>query len=302
MARRGPLGLGRSDLPLGTDADGRFLPWLLAFAVFLAVLALAGLLALNAVAARWEHGVTDTLTVQLMPPPSGDARVEEENHLAVLEALRKTPEVATARPVPTREVLRLLEPWLGDTSAAAGLPLPRLIEVRLLAGAELDVKALEDRLRRLAGAPLTVDDHGVWLAKVVRLIRLAQGLAGLVLLLIAATTVGTVVFTTRTGLAIHHEVIEVLHLIGARDAYVARQFGAHALALGLRGGLGGLALAVPTLVAMGYLAGSLDSGVLPQVSFGPFEWAMLCLPPLAVAALATATARLTVLRVLERML
>jgi len=295
------MALGRSDLPLDSDADGRFLPWLLAFAVFLAVLALAGLLALNALAERWQSGVTDTLTVQIMPAKSGTSRDAEEDHLALLKALRETPEIATAEPVKESEVLRLLEPWLGDLTAAAGLPLPRLIEVEVLAGADLDTAALQERLRRLV-AGVTVDDHGVWLAKVVRLIRMAQGLALLVLLLIALTTVGTVIFTTRTGLAIHQEVIEVLHLIGARDSYVARQFGAHALGFGLRGGFGGLALALPTLLAIGYLAGALDTGVLPEVSFGLFDWIALCLPPLAVAALATVTARLTVLRVLERML
>ena len=34
------------------------------------------------------------------------------------------------------------------------------------------------------------------------------------------------IFTTRAGLAVHHNVIEILHIIGARDGYIARQFAA----------------------------------------------------------------------------
>ena len=57
----------RSDLPLDKDALSRFLPWLIAFMVFLAILAMAGMLVLNATASRWDQGIRGTLTVQVMP-------------------------------------------------------------------------------------------------------------------------------------------------------------------------------------------------------------------------------------------
>ena len=46
----------RSDLPLDHDAHSRFLPWLIAFMVFLANLAMVGMLMLNTVAERWDQG------------------------------------------------------------------------------------------------------------------------------------------------------------------------------------------------------------------------------------------------------
>ncbi|MCI0451490.1 MAG: alcohol dehydrogenase catalytic domain-containing protein, partial [Candidatus Latescibacteria bacterium] len=42
------------------------------------------------------------------------------------------------------------------------------------------------------------------------------GIIGLAAILI-------VIFVTRTGLAIHRRVIEIVHLVGARDSYIARQ-------------------------------------------------------------------------------
>ena len=289
----------RSDLPLDHDALGRFLPWLIAFMVYLAALALAGMLLLNTMAARWDRGMGDTLTVQIAPAdtPEQDAlRVR-----ATLGILRSIPGVAQAQLIDEGRLMDLLEPWLGPGGATKDLPLPRLIDVELKPGAQVDAAALATRLA--AAVPGTaVDDHGVWLERLIRLIRTVEALATAVLLLIGLATAGTVVFTTRTGLSIHHEAIEVLHLIGAQDTYVARQFAGRALAMGLRGGIIGLVFAVPTLLGIGYLAARMQAGILPDVSLGPQHWAALAGLPLVVAAIAMVTARLTVMRTLARML
>ena len=61
----------RSDLLLDKDSLNRFLPWLIAFMVFLVILAMAGMLVLNATAARWDKGISGTLTVQITTSGSG---------------------------------------------------------------------------------------------------------------------------------------------------------------------------------------------------------------------------------------
>ena len=61
--------------------------------------------------------------------------------------------------------------------------------------------------------------------------------------LIAGAAAATVMVATRASLAVHRETIELLHLIGAQDGFVARAFARRALGMGLRGGLIGLGLA-----------------------------------------------------------
>jgi cell division transport system permease protein len=298
----------RSDLPLDSDPLSRFLPWLIAFMVYLAVLALAGALVLNAVIVRWDRGVTGTLTVQIAPlerPPSvaaADARADEERRQkAVLELLSSVPEVARAEALDDLRLMALLEPWLGTTEVIDDLPLPRLIDVELKPGTNLDVAALAARLAK-AVPGTAIDDHKIWLERLVRLIRTVEVVASVVLVFIGLATVGTVVFATRTGLAIHQEAIEVLHLIGAQDSYVAQQFASRALVLGLRGGIIGLVLAVPTLFAISYLAAHLEAGLLPDIDMGMAHWSALAGMPVAAALIAMVTARMTVLRTLARML
>ena len=67
-------------------------------------------------------------------------------------------------------------------------------------------------------------------------------LATLFIILIVATTL-SVSFATRGAVATNRAVVEVLHLIGARDSYIAGTFQRHFLAVGLKGGLIGGATA-----------------------------------------------------------
>ena len=241
----------RSDLPLHGDALSRYLPWLIAFMVYLAMMALAGVLLLERLAERWEEGVSATLTVQIPPTESGE---EDARRVAsALDVLTGLPEVAHAETISEGQLAALLEPWLGASNAIEDLPLPQLIDVRLKPGAGLDSQRLSRQLEVVAPGAV-VDDHSVWLERLVRLIHSVEVLATAILLLICLATVATVVFTTRTGLAIHREEIEVLHFIGAQSGYIARQFASRALTLGLRGGLIGLVLAAPTLVGIGFLS------------------------------------------------
>lgn len=288
----------RSDLPLDNDSHSRFLPWLVAFMVFLAVLAMAAVLILGATAKRWDTGVSGTLTVQLAPEDN-PAR-DDENLKQVLTVLAGTAGIQRYEALGKDRLLKMLEPWIGAGAEAGDLPLPRLVDVQLAPGADLDARELQRRLRaRVPGA--SVDDHRIWLERLLRLIRTVELVAAVILGFIALATIGTVIFTTRTGLAVHREAIEVLHLIGARDSYIAGQFAGRALVLGLQGGLIGLALGVPALAAIGYLATALGTAVLPELAIGVFHWVAVLLLPLVVAGLAMATARLTVLRTLAAM-
>jgi cell division transport system permease protein len=132
-------------------------------------------------------------------------------------------------------------------------------------------------------------------------VRSVELLATIVVALVCLAAMLTVIFVTRTGLAVHRRVIEIVHLIGARDAYVAGQFQAHALRLGLIGGVAGAALAALTLIGLQRLFAGLGTPLLAGFGLSAAHWAALALLPLAAALVAMVTARVTVLRSLARM-
>lgn len=286
------------DLPLAGDASARFLPWVAGAMVFLAALALAGALLAQTVASRWQRDLAGTLTVEIPPRPGVDAARREQAALALLKG---TVGVADAAAVPRQRLERLVEPWLGSGAHLAELPLPALIEVRLDEGARLDLAVLAERLA-LSVPGVKLDDHALWLAGVGSVVRAVEAVAALVVVLIVLLSIAAVAFAVRTGLAIHGDVVEVLHLIGARDAYIARQFAGHAFRSTLKGGLIGLAAAVSLIAVLAEGRGVIGPLPLPEVRLAGASWAAIASVPIAAALVALFAALVTVHRRLRRLL
>jgi len=293
-----------SDLPLKGDATSRFLPWLIAPMVFLCAVALAGVFILNTLIGRWDRDVSGTLTVEIAAAPGDAAQSTAATLQRVQQAealLAATPGISQARALSQEQLAALLAPWLGNTDLLKELPLPALIDVTIKPEARPDLAELSQRLTKaVPGASL--DDHRAWLSRLIGISRSIQGLAVAIVLLIGGVTSAVVIYATRTGMAVHQEVIEVLHLVGATDDYVARQFADRAFTLGLRGGLFGLALTIPMTAILAYTTRQMEGGFLADLSLPFLGWLAVLLLPLAAALLAMLTARLTVHASLTRML
>jgi len=291
----------RLDIPLNRDGSVRFLPWIIALMVYLAGLALAGTLVLQTALAHWNQSLNGTLTVEVPPPDSG----RPDPLPGVLALLRGTPGVVSAEALSRAATAKLIEPWLGTALTPDELALPRLIDLRIDTAAPPDLAALRQRLAA-ASPEASLDDHRLWLDRLSQLVLSIEATALAIVALIGGAAVLTVVFTTRAGLAVHHAVVEVLHLIGARDGYIAAQFQRQALELGLRGGLVGLLLTVATLIGIGHAGAATalfgeDVRLLPSLQLAGWQWPLLAVLPFAAAFIAMLTARFTVMRALKRM-
>lgn len=292
----------RYDLPLQADGSTRFLPWFIGLMVYLATLALAFSLLLTAALDRWDAGLRGSLTVQVPVPVAGSALPEQAVD-RILDRLRGTSGVVRATAMAPAAEASLLRPWLGALGDGDDLPLPILIDVRTDAAFTIDTAAVQQALAAIVPGTI-IATHDRWLGRLFRTTRLIALSADLAVSLIGVGAVLTIIFTTRTGLLIHHEVIELLHLVGARDAYIAQQFQSHAFRQAVRGGIYGTILALVTLaaIALGASFGSNDIGVTsPGIGISLAGWLALPLLPFAAGAVALITARITVLRVLGRM-
>jgi cell division transport system permease protein len=290
----------RRDLPLERDASARYLPWLIAIMVYLAALGLVGALFMNKVVARWSAGLEGAATVQIPPqdPAGGGSRAQRLDR--AIEILLATRGVTDARVLEPDELAELIEPWLGAGAEYGDLPLPDLIAVTFDPAVAPDFDRLAEAL---AGAVpgAVVDDHQRWLARLTDMARSIELVAGSVVALVGLAAVTTVIFATRMGLSLHAPIIELLHLIGAQDSYVAAQFQSHALRLTLRGGVLGVLLAAITVALLQRIAGGLQDLPVASLALGVVDWGLLLLLPLIVAGIAMATARVTVLRTLGRL-
>ncbi|WP_339830022.1 FtsX-like permease family protein [uncultured Parvibaculum sp.] len=287
----------RSVMP-AAGATGISLVLVIAAMCFLASLALGAALSVDRVASDWTSDLSGALTVQIKPSPD---TAPEEQVDAVMLLLDRTPGILSARALSRADTEALLEPWLGTGNVTPDLPLPRLIDIRVDAAAPPDLEALSRNIA--AAAPgATLDTHHQWRAELRRAARAATFLAYGILVAVAATTIAIVTFATRAGLSANREVVEVLHLIGARDRFIAAEVQRHFLHLGFRGGLIGLALSVATFLLLNVTNGGNGLFMVPISGLRPEHYPVLAAVPFAAAAVAVLTARITVMRSLERML
>jgi cell division transport system permease protein len=274
-----------------------------AIMTFLAAVTSGGVAMVIGSATEWQSEVAREMTIQVRPSPGHDIEAE----LGKAQALaRAAPGVLDVRTYSKEESERLLEPWLGPGLSLDDLPVPRMIAIRVARGAAVDTAALRQALARdVVGASL--DDHRGWIDRMRRMANTAivggLGIFGLVL----AATILSVAFATRGAMASNRPIVEVLHLVGAQDAYIASQFQRHFLTLGLKGGaLGGgaailfLALAGPVNDLFVGTAGEAEAvALLGGFSVGWAGYVVVIAEVMLIAAITALTSRQVVIHTLR---
>jgi cell division transport system permease protein len=282
---------------------GRALVAVIAIMTFLASLTTGAVVLVRAAASEWQADVAREVTVQVRPVNGRDLDADVNASVGIIRGMAG---IAEVRPYSAAESARLLEPWLGQGLSLDDLPLPRLIVVRLSAGAAPDFARLR---RALADAvpSASLDDHRGWVDRMQTMAGTAvfSGLA--ILLLMVAATVLSIAFATRGAMAANRPIIEVLHFIGAHNSFIAGHFQRHFLVLGFQGGMiGGGAAILIFLAAQGLSAWFGGTAAEDQLSalFGQFSlglqgYLVLAGQVLLIAAVTAVTSRLTVNRTLE---
>ncbi len=266
-----PAGLKRGQPLIPVDsAASRALVAVIAILTFLAALAGGAAHLVARASTDWRAAVSNEMTIQIRP----DARRDVEDDLRRAAALfRSAQGVEAVRIVPRAESDRLLEPWLGSGLQLADLPVPRLVVVTIGRSSRPDVDALRQSLRREAPTA-SLDDHGLWLGRLSTMANtlILAGVAVVMLVTLAAAL--AVAFATRGAMAGSQEAVEVLHLVGADDSFIAREFQGRFFKLGLEGGAVGGAMALAVTTVLGWISLSWTSGPGAdqlKALFGSFE-------------------------------
>lgn len=297
------MALQYSDLPIRDDPSRRFVPWIIAFMVYLATIALVAAILLNSLLNRMDNGFGDHLTVELSVPANVSAGEQEAAVQAIYHALSSSEAVDEVHLVEPGEITALLEPWLGGDVGARlsrhDLVLPKLFDISVKPGYTISASDLEYKLQRFV-AGVHVEDHKKWHVGIAHLARSFEIIGFFIVGLVIFAAISTIAFTTQAGMIIHRDVIQVLHLVGARDRYIALQFQNYAASLGIRGSLLSLGASLATFGLFSWVAHEVDLAVIPTLLAQPWVWAVMVLVPLMVTAFMMVAARLTVILMLNR--
>lgn len=276
------------------------MPWVIAIMIALTVIAAAAGLALRNAAATARTELSGGVTVQIVEPAP-----EARNRQAAAAAtrLRGIAGVSGVRLVPAEELDALISPWLGPEAADAdAVPVPALIDARITGAITAErLAALRRDLRQVAPGA-RVDAQSSWLAPVFGAINSLQWLAVALIALLGAATAAAVLLAARSALGSNRDTIEIVHMLGGSDAQIARIF---QRSIGLDaavGGATGLALGTAAVLLLSRQLAGLGAGLATGGSLGWADWLVLALVPIGGVLVAMATARLTVIRALRKML
>ena len=286
MAKETPL------LPL-EDAREMALFFVVGALCFLAALATLSAKSTYGAARSWTAEVEGELTVSL---PDADRHGAE----AARKLIESTDGIREARLLSKAEIDALLEPNFGSRGLPESLPLPQLIAVTAEPDVEFIGPTLERRLTE-AGFVNAVDEHADWAGDVRRMLAIARLVALTAVALLASTAVAVIAFATHAALLARRDIVDVLHLAGARDRYIAGLFERRFWLLGIRAGAVGALLALGAAAAMIFAVHSSGArtGLLPELSLDFLDLIILIITPLIAGLAARLAARVTVIRSLK---
>lgn len=276
-----------------TAASGRPLFAVIAVMCYLASLALGVTLTVRQVASEYSKDLSGAITIQIKPSDTADPQQQMARAMAVLQSF---PGLYDITPLSASKAAELVESYIGKGNLPASLRLPQMIDVRVDKTRQPDLAALESQLAsEVPGA--SVNDHKAWKSRLLTFSSSLQFMALATLTLIIGATVAIVIFATRAAMAANKDVVEVLHMIGAEDKFIASEFQGHFLRLGMWSGLTGAGGGALTLILLTALGSSDVQYFIPNIAMPWTSVAALIAVPLTSALAAMYTARRTALAV-----
>lgn len=284
---------------------GRALVVVIAIMTFLACLTAGAALLVSRASEDWRSDVVRDVTIQVKPRAAGDIETAVAKAAAVAS---RTKGVAAVRPYSKADSERLLEPWLGDGLDLSLLPIPRIVVVSMADPSAENLARLRAALARDV-PEASLDDHRIWAARLSVMSNAIVALAAALFALMIVALSMAIGFATRGAMAGSKEIVEILHFVGATDAFIAKEFQAHFRRLGFRGAFVGVAIAFAFFLAASALSAwwaNSPGGEEIAAMFGAFSldgrgYVALAAVGLAVSLLTGYLSRSIVLKDLQKL-
>ncbi len=292
------------DLPLHKKSGTGFILWVLALMSFLCAMTLAGSFFLSNITKNWEQGLKGQLTIeikaQLKEQGSDiipDSRRQEKLERDVLSMINTHYDNLNATLISKADVLDMLDPWLGfiadDRELQEEFPIPSLIAITVTDLTQpINHAQIEKDLSKIS-SDIFLDTHEQWLTDIVHLTTKLRNLGFLLALIIAITTITAVAGASRSRLTMHFNEIELLHLMGARDTYIANQFSRHAAWMALEGCGVGIFIALSSILIITTAQSTSTQDMIPMLELAWYQWFFLLLIPMIASGISYLTAGVT---------
>ena len=279
-------------LPSDTSRESALF-FVVAALCFLAVLAALTAKATYGAATNWTSEVEGEMTIQLV-----DASPRDAND--ALDIVSGIPGITDPRIVPEEDLKAKVREAMNVTEVPNAIDalLPVAIEAYGGANASKLARQVQSQLTE-AGFTAEIGVAADWVGDARRALGVLRICALVAVALLALTGLAVIAFATHAALLAQRSTVNVLHLSGATDRFVANLFERRFWLLGLRSGaIGALAALGATAFMIFVLGSSSRVGLLPQLSLDLTDFLILLLTPIIAGIAARFAARQTVMHTL----
>ncbi|MBQ7633344.1 MAG: FtsX-like permease family protein [Alphaproteobacteria bacterium] len=294
----------KNEITVDDEDTSLFMYVLSSIYMYLFVVVLAMVMAIHSMVINWEKDITGSITVQVLPVEDENKKIDTDKTQLeinkVLQYMENVSGVKSVHVLDVKSIEKLMTPWLGNKVDITSLPIPQLMDIQLDEDVEINYDEITRNLHKIT-PNASIDNHRLWLNRLLKFANSLNSLALAVLTMVIIICAFSIYYSTHTSLGINMNSIEILHIIGAQDDYIAKQY-AHSYAkIGFFSGVIGLMIAVPTIILISKYAISTGSGLLNGAGLNEVNWIIMLLTPVFSLLFARFTAYYTVRRSLEKM-
>lgn len=296
--------VGKSnDVAIEDEETSFFMYVLTSIYMYLFVVVFAIVMAINSMAHNWEKDITGSITVQIIPVEDENKNIDKEKTLEqqnkVLQFMESLSVVKEVTVLDDKAINKLMTPWLGDKVDITTLPIPVLLDIRLHPDVEINYDEITRGLKMIS-SNATIDNHRIWLNRLLKFASSLRNIALSVLIMVIIICAFSIYYSTKTNLNINNETIEILHIVGAKDKYVAQQYAKIFSKIGFFSGVVGLLFGIPSILLVGKYGISTGSGLINGANLSYFAWVAILSTPILSSLYSRYTSYYTVIKTLEK--
>ena len=260
-----------SDFDFYSDNVNKFISFIIGFLMYSAAITIMSCLFTHNLTSSWSKVLNGHFTVEFQSNIDGTKETLTDKQLGEVSAILKSiDEIKSVKRLYDGDILKILEPWLKNSSIPDDFPFPVLFAIESHKDVKLDIMSLTEKLSKVSSG-VKIHDHSSWYAPI---LKISNGLFLFAILLsvfIFIAVCSTVVFITKKTLNYHEDVVKILQLIGANNLYIASQFKRYYFSIGIKASIMSIVLSVLTIFGiLHFLSHELDVNMLKYtaVSFG----------------------------------
>ncbi len=288
------------------DSDSNLLSLITALMVFIASLSAVCVIGVNNLFNAWNQDLSGQATIQVLPfNKSNNVLTKQElkdKTQSIIYDLKDSNIFSKIQLVKDSDIDSMLKPWLGSSVIDFNIPVPNLIDVQLkniTKDKYTSTINIEASLKEKFG-PLTIENHDKWLRDIKKIKNSVQFLAYFILIAIIITTSVTVIYTTNASFKAQKHSIEVFHLIGAFDEFIANQFARSVFKLTFIGSIIGFILFLIIFGVISVIIQDLTGTLFDYIQFSVIDWITIVSIPFISAIIAKSTAKNTILQIIGK--